>query len=426
VVVDQFEELFRYRSLRRPAAPGEPGSAEDATAFVNLLLEAPAHAAISIHVVLTMRSDFLGDCSLFHGLPEAINESQYLVPRLTRDERRAAIAGPVAMSGAEIDPVLLTRLVNDVGDNPDQLSILQHALNRTWARWKHHRESERPIVLEDYEAIGTMSEALDRHAEKAYHELPEGRPRRLCERMFQALTDTGTDARGIRRPERFDTLASVVGAAPDELRTVLDVFRKPSRSFLMPPISEPLTPTTVIDISHESLMRVWRSLRTWTDEEAQSARIYRRLADTAMLHADRRASLWRDPELQLALDWRRRREPSAAWAALYDGRFDAAMSFLDRSRDVRDRARAEATFAQRWRTMWRIPVALLAITILVFFVERFHPPFSARLGQMLSGFLSGYVPDARYLRDGVEAMARGLAGLIVFTLISMPDPARDP
>ena len=102
---------------------------------MNLLLEA-AKSEYPIYVVLTMRSDFLGDCARFPGLPEAVNEGQFLIPRLTREERRAAISGPIAVGGGEISPVLLTRLVNDVGDNPDQLSILQHALNRTWAQWQ--------------------------------------------------------------------------------------------------------------------------------------------------------------------------------------------------------------------------------------------------------------------------------------------------
>jgi hypothetical protein len=136
VVVDQFEELFRYQALATAAQPGHLTRAtEDATAFVNLLLEVCAHPELPIYVVLTMRSDFLGECAQFFGLPEAINRGQYLVPRMTREERRAAIVGPTAVGGAELGPVLLTRLVNDVGDNPDQLSILQHALNRTWDQW---------------------------------------------------------------------------------------------------------------------------------------------------------------------------------------------------------------------------------------------------------------------------------------------------
>jgi hypothetical protein len=136
VVVDQFEELFRYQKLGGSAADRQARN-EESTAFVNLFLEPQAQRDLPIYVVLTMRSDFLGDCSEFTGLPEAINESQYLVPRLTREERRAAIAGPAGVGGGAIQPVLLTRLVNDVGDNPDQLSILQHALNRTWARWQN-------------------------------------------------------------------------------------------------------------------------------------------------------------------------------------------------------------------------------------------------------------------------------------------------
>jgi hypothetical protein len=61
-------------------------------------------------------------------------------------------------------------------------------------------------------------------------------------------------------------------ATAAEITAVIDVFRKPSRSFLMPPAGDALKAGTVIDISHESLMRVWQRLINWTNEEAQSAR----------------------------------------------------------------------------------------------------------------------------------------------------------
>jgi hypothetical protein len=69
-----------------------------------------------IYVVLTMRSDFLGDCAKFWDLPEAINESQYLIPRLTRDQLREAIVGPVAVGKGQIAPRLVNQLLNDIGD----------------------------------------------------------------------------------------------------------------------------------------------------------------------------------------------------------------------------------------------------------------------------------------------------------------------
>src|SRR5262252_3049944 len=116
-------------------------------------------------------------------------------------------------------------------DNPDQLSILQHALNRTWARWQHEGGMG-PLDMAHYEAIGTMAHALDQHAEQAYAELDNARRPELCEKIFKALTDKATDPRGVRRPSTLGTLCALADATAAEVTAVIDVFRKPSRSFL--------------------------------------------------------------------------------------------------------------------------------------------------------------------------------------------------
>jgi hypothetical protein len=327
VVVDQFEELFRYRQLGT-GQQENVHEVSEAAAFVNLLLEAKTQTTYPIYIVLTMRSDFLGDCAQFPGLAEAINAGQYLVPRMTRDERRAAISGPVGVGGAEISPVLLTRLVNDVGDNPDQLSILQHALNRTWGHCQNECGGKGPLDLTHYEAVGTMAHALHQHAERAYAELGTRRQQQICEKLFKALTDKANDPRGVRRPTTLGVLCALADATPSEVTAVIDVFRKPSRSFLMPPAGEGLEMETVIDISHESLMRVWQRLITWADEEAQSAQMYRRLADAAARHTVGEACLWRDRDLQLALDWRDKSQPNEIWASRYGYCFNEACAFL--------------------------------------------------------------------------------------------------
>jgi hypothetical protein len=51
-----------------------------------------------------MRSDYLGDCVEVLGSAEAINQGQYLIPRLTREQRREAIQGPIGLRGAKITP----------------------------------------------------------------------------------------------------------------------------------------------------------------------------------------------------------------------------------------------------------------------------------------------------------------------------------
>ncbi|HEX4963263.1 MAG TPA: hypothetical protein VF173_20705 [Thermoanaerobaculia bacterium] len=333
VLVDQLEELFRFKASRR-----EQGR-DEAVAFVKLLLEASCHEA-PVYIASTMRSDFIGNCLELPELPEAINEGLYLVPRMTRDELRAAITGPVAVGGAAIAPRLVSRLLNDIGDDSDQLPILQHALMRTWDRWDEDHEPGEPLDLRHYEAVGTMKEALSRHAEEALGELDE-RGRAIAETLFRALTELGGDGKGTRRPVRLAEVCALTGSDAEEIAAVAERFRQPGRSFLMPPAGVALRSDSVLDLSHESLMRIWERLHRWAKEEGQSAQIYIGLARAAARHESGASALWRDPELQIALNWRQQQRPTDAWAARYDSSFERALRFLDASAAERDQEVAQ-------------------------------------------------------------------------------------
>jgi WD40 repeat protein len=351
VVVDQFEEIFRFARVSQ----GKEYQNE-AAAFVKLILEASRQRELPIYVVMTMRSDYLGDCSQFWDLPEAINDSQYLIPRLTRDQLREAITGPVAVGAGRITSRLVNRLLNDIGDNQDQLPILQHALMRGWDEWKSksHDHIATPngqpdggaIDLCCYESIGGMAEALSRHADEAFNELP-GPRRKLAERMFKALTEKGEDNREIRRPLPLREIRAITEAGEKEIIAVIETFRLPGRSFLTPPAETALTADSLIDISHESLIRNWKRLREWVENEARHARAYRRLAETAALYQTGEAGLWRDPDLQVALNWRRQVEPNEAWARRYHPAFTAALDFLQASKQKQDEEIADQERQQR-------------------------------------------------------------------------------
>jgi hypothetical protein len=287
-------------------------------------------------VVLTMRSDFLGDCAQFRDLPETLNDSQYLIPRLTREQLRSANAGPVAVGGATIAPRLVNRLLNDTGDNPDQLPILQHALMRTWDYWEDQGQPERAIDLEHYEAIGGMSAALSRHADQIYAGLPNDKSRQIAETLFRRLTDRGPDNRDIRRPTTLTEICTVANASEAEVVAVVDEFRGARRSFLMPPVGVPLHGSTVVDISHESLMRNWQRLGEWVGDEAQAATIYKRLAETAELHEKGEAGYWRDPELTIGLTWLEEKQPNLLWAQRYAHNFEQSIAFLEQSASAKE------------------------------------------------------------------------------------------
>ena len=269
VLVDQFEELFRF-----PARAEKARALDEARAFCNLLLAAAAQRDLPVYVVLTMRSEFLGQCAAFRGLAEAITDGLYLLPDMTRDHLREVIQKPVALHGGAISERLVNRLLNDIGGNSDQLPILQHALMCLWVKWEP-RAADGPIDLAQYELIGELKGTLSAHAESIYEgELRTEREKGLAESLFRSITETTPEGQTVRRPTKLGAISRRAGASVEELKPIIERFRAEGRSFLMPPVGTELDEETTIDISHESLIRQWKRLSDWAEEEAKESKLY--------------------------------------------------------------------------------------------------------------------------------------------------------
>lgn len=326
-LVDQFEEIFRFREgdlLHRSGT-------DEAHQYVNLILEAISQRKVPVYVALTMRSDFLDRCAVFPGLTSLINESNYLVPQMTREQKRAVIEGPVTVAGGVIAPRLTKRLLSDISNDQDQLPIIQHALMRTWEYWIENKEPGEPIDLRHYNAIGGITQALSMHANEAFEELTS-REKEIAEILFKSITEKNQENKGFRRPVKLDLLCELSGANESEVIAVADHFRRSGRSFLMPSTTISLSKDSVIELSHESLMRIWNRLEGWVEEEFESAQMYKRLSEAAAMYQIGKTGLWRPPDLQLALNWHKKQKPTRAWAERYDEAFERAVVFLDTSR----------------------------------------------------------------------------------------------
>jgi WD40 repeat protein len=342
IIIDQFEELFRFKGSLTSYH-----NVVEASHFIDLILTALEQDAIPVYVIISMRSDFIDECTEYTGLTEKINQGHYLVPRMSKDEIRSAITEPVRVCGASITDNLVNRLLEEAGSDPDQLPVLQHALMRTWEHWQQNPGIQKVIDEHHYEAIGTMSEALSVHAEEVYSELPDQKHQDIAEKLFKALTDVGEDNKGTRRPTLMSEICSIAGAKAEEVITVINHFRQPGRTFLMPPYEMPLNEDTVIDITHESIMRIWHRLHQWVEEETQSAQLYMRLSKSAELFQEGKTGLWIDPELHLAINWMENNTPNQAWASRYDPAFDRAINFLRYSKKEADLEIAKKEERQR-------------------------------------------------------------------------------
>lgn len=104
---------------------------------------------------------------------------------------------------------------------------------------------------------------------------------------------------------KLSALCVLAEARQEEVIKVIDLFRESGRAFLRPSYHIDLQDNTTIDISHESIMRVWTRLRKWVDDERSSAQLYLRLSNSAELYQLGRTGLWINPVVQLALQWRK-------------------------------------------------------------------------------------------------------------------------
>ncbi len=326
IIIDQFEELFRFDRK-------DLGKENIENHFVNLLLKAALDPSHSVYVIITMRSEFLGDCVKYRGLPEAINEGQYLVPQLTRNELKAVIENPVCLAGKKISANLVELLINEIEesklqDSLDQLPILQHALMRTYNEaMKDGPNTE--ITYEHYKRIGEMEKALANHAESKFKELGNGRTdekhlskkQQITKIVFQALTDASTDLKGGRRPTSLKNIYGIamsLNADENEVNDVINHFRDSDTSFIMPPSNTLLYANLIIDISHESLMRNWGRLNDWITEEMKMGNLYKHLNERRELHDNDNEEWVRGILLRELQDWKNNHPTNATWAARYD------------------------------------------------------------------------------------------------------------
>jgi WD40 repeat protein len=374
VVVDQFEELFRYREKLRTEDEASRQraalAAEHAADFVRLLLTAAGNEEVSVYVVLTMRSDYLGDCAQFRDLPEALNGGQYLVPRMTREQRREAIEGPLSRE-TRISPGLVQQLLNVAGDEPNQLPVLQHALMRMW---ELHDRAAGEITTDDYKRSGGFEDALNRHAHESYLSLGSDHRKKLAQWIFKRLTQKGKSERETRDPATLNSLWAVCGGETDEARRevadVVDHFRQAPATFLTCK-EEKLAPGSIIDITHESLIEKWNDLKTWVEQEAASAKTFLGLFEDARQWRRGRKEPLGGLELADAEWWERKHNPNPAWALDYaDGDAQAltlVQDYLKASRKKESRKER-----RRQQILWgAIGAALvfLALALLAWFYK---------------------------------------------------------
>jgi hypothetical protein len=209
LVVDQFEELFTL--VRDPLVR---------SLYIDSLLSAVRlEGAVSIHLVLAVRGDFYGHCLDHPELSSCLDTNVYNVRLMRHPQLREAIENRLALAGSRAEGGLVDSLLADVGTEPGNLALLEHALAQLWEK---SGGSGQTLTNHAYAIIGRLRGALGRHADEVYRDLGSEADQHLAQRIFLELVQLGDGARDTRRRVAKEALLHL--GARDQVERLIAVL----------------------------------------------------------------------------------------------------------------------------------------------------------------------------------------------------------
>ena len=335
LVVDQAEELFTLNALDVQRRFTE--------VLGRLVLEA------DVHVLLSLRDDFLLQCQLFEELHPVFSELTPLIPPAGEALRRALVQ-PAQLSGYRFeDERLADDIVQGVAQERGALPLLAFAMARLWEQ----RDREQGLLTRrGYEEIGGVAGALAQHAEETLETIGAMRVP-IVREIFRALVT----AEGTRAPRAWEELLS---AFPDQRGEAEEVLGRLVEARLLTSFEAPLDDGGPghrrLEIIHESLLTAWPRLVRWRDQDAEGAHLRDQLRQAARL--------WAERERPMDLLWS---GPSFAEYLVWKGRYTGKLTALEQAFG---RAMEEQAGRRRFRTRLGIGAAFAALLVVLAVVSQ--------------------------------------------------------
>jgi hypothetical protein len=256
--IDQWEELYA-----QAPSPAEKDRAARHTAdvnrFIDLLLNASRSAPVS--VVATVRADFYDPLISHHKIQVLLPTQQVVLGAMSRTDLESTIIEPAKMVGLSFaPPKLVSRILDEAGEDEGMLPLLQYALKETWAL----REGS-VMTADSYTRSGGVREAIRLTAERAFDDLSAD-DQQAARKLFLRLVTPGEG--------QEDTRARAAMPEEPALRKIVDQFAGPRTRLLVTDrtLRAETAVQATVEVAHEALIRTWPRLRQWVDANRDKLR----------------------------------------------------------------------------------------------------------------------------------------------------------
>lgn len=261
LVIDQFEELFTQTE-----------DEQTRNFFMDSLVTAVLDPTSRLRVILTLRADFTDRPLQYADFGELMSKRMVLVLPLFSQELTDAITKPLIQLGLEVEPALVTTIVQDVSGQPGMLPLLQYTLTELF-----EQRNGRSLTLAAYEEIGGISGALGRRADEIYQQLDPA-DQAGTRQLFLRLVTLGEGVEDTRRRVLQSELLSLQSQRFSKTLRVLELY---GRYRLLTFDHDPFTREATAELAHEALLREWPRLRSWLADSREDVRRQRQVTQAA-------------------------------------------------------------------------------------------------------------------------------------------------
>jgi DNA-binding SARP family transcriptional activator/ABC-type glycerol-3-phosphate transport system substrate-binding protein len=351
LVIDQFEELYTQ--------------VDDATAtrFIDELVDLVTASGTRVHVVITLRADFYDRPLRHRRLGELLRDGTEVITPMSVEELEAAITGPAASVGVEVDAAVVAEMVGDVVDRPGALPLLQYTMTELF-----DSRDGRTITSAAYRAGGGVTRMLARRADSLLAGLGADGVETARQVFLRLIAYDDEGGAASRRRALVGELEELERRGT--VQRVLDTF---GRHRLLSFDRDPVTRGPTVEISHEALLSEWSMLRGWLEDARDDLRTHRHLVVemNAWMAADRSADyLLRGGRLDAVAAWAdsTTMELRVAERQYLDASLEAGAA-EQRARDEgrRRTAEAERRAARRTRQLAAAALAIALVAVLAGF-----------------------------------------------------------
>ena len=253
--VDQWEEVYTLC-----------GDASVCQLFIGQLLDAAASDAV--RVVLTIRGDFMGRVLENRDLSDRLQGGLVTIGPMTRDELADTIVQPAVKTGLRFDKGLPEMILDDVGDEPGGLPLLEFLLE---GLWRARRGSV--LTLDAYTKLGRVGGAIAHRAEEVFERSLDEAERQTAQRLLMRMVRPGEGVEDTRRRAALTSTDAVAVATIQKLASERLVITDCDGG----------SGQVTVEIAHEALIRRWQRLRRWIDADREFLRTRERIAAQARL-----------------------------------------------------------------------------------------------------------------------------------------------